>query len=462
MEISPSQIDENISLLEHDSNLTNQEAAIFSLIRSTCQEFNPPVIARVAGGWVRDKIIGRPSDDIDIAVDTVSGLNFAEKLREKSDNPNARITVIEAKPDNSKHLETVRVCITTGFWIDVCCLRHDIDSNEVHTQSLGNPTPDEDARRRDFTVNALFFNINENKVEDFVGGIEDLKKKVIRTPLHPDVSFGDDPLRVLRAYRFAARYGFEFDDSIIPSARKVKNDFRIKISKERIADELKKSIDLSDNPSNMIKFLIDCELFDSIFNNEGTLNIDQESALNRVNIVFSRGKTDKSLILTLGAIYSPVLKFEGINASFKRHKKEHPIYTIITGLKMPAKTAEEVLLLLTGADEVKELKDNLNRVSVGNWVRRIGSEWRYVKYLIFDDELYQFCSNELEDFVNSNLLGEAYDLKPLINGIELAKIHGIKPGAALKQLINSLIDWQLENPSGNIDDYLLFINSQKK
>ena len=81
-------------------------------------------------------------------------------------------------------------------------------------------TPEEDARRRDITINSLFFNIKTNQVEDFCGnGIEDLKNSFIRTPINPLITFRDDPLRILRVIRFAVRYQFTIDESILKAAQ---------------------------------------------------------------------------------------------------------------------------------------------------------------------------------------------------------------------------------------------------
>ena len=102
-------------------------------------------------------------------------------------------------------------------------------------------TPEEDAARRDLTINALFYNINEQKVEDFTGkGISDLKNSIIRTPIDSVQTFIDDPLRILRAIRFASKYNFELSNEIIQAAKhpKVQEAFKNKISKERIWKEM--------------------------------------------------------------------------------------------------------------------------------------------------------------------------------------------------------------------------------
>jgi tRNA nucleotidyltransferase (CCA-adding enzyme) len=102
-------------------------------------------------------------------------------------------------------------------------------------------TPFQDALRRDLTINALFYNINEQRVEDFTGkGLEDLKEGIIRTPLEPRTTFIDDPLRVMRAIRFGTRFGYRFDADLVRAAQlaDVKDALMSKVSRERIGQEL--------------------------------------------------------------------------------------------------------------------------------------------------------------------------------------------------------------------------------
>ncbi|OHT09674.1 putative CCA tRNA nucleotidyltransferase 2 [Tritrichomonas foetus] len=474
-------IEENIHKLETGELLTQQESNLFSLVLKVCHEFDPPVIARAAGGWVRDKLLGRESDDLDIAVENTTGLTFAEHLQKHSDNQSTKIVVIEANPDQSKHLETARVCLFSDFWVDVCGLRSEQYASDTRIPQIKQGTPLEDAQRRDFTINALFFNINQNKIEDLINGIPDLKSGILRTPLDPEISFGDDPLRVLRAFRFAARFDFTLDDSLIPAARKVSPDFHRKITKERISTELIKTIEGGSNPANVVKYLIESNLFLPVFDCDELWNLNEDEALKRVEIVSSRISprknsindpslislfNEKSLVLILGAIYAPLLSRGIIKNAAKYHKKEHAIeIAIARGIRMPLKVADETLLLLKGADEAsnlfKDKENSLNRVNVGRWIKNIGFEWKYAKFLVFDEDLYHFCSNELEEFIKLNNLEDIYEMKPLLNGKELSEIHGVKPGAALKPLISALFDWQLENPCGTVDSYIAYIKSQK-
>jgi hypothetical protein len=127
------------------------------------------------------------------------------------------------------------------MWVDFTNLRTEVYAadSRIPTVSFGSPV--EDAERRDFTVNALFFNVTDNAIEDFTGhGLEDLRTGTLRTPLDPKVTFRDDPLRVLRALRFSARFGFVMVDELRSAASDpaILECLASKVSRERIGNEV--------------------------------------------------------------------------------------------------------------------------------------------------------------------------------------------------------------------------------
>ena len=127
--------------------------------------------------------------------------------------------VIKANSEKSKHLETATIKVD-GQEIDLVNLRSEKYAEDSRVPTIEMGTPEEDALRRDLTFNSLFYNINEAKVEDFTGkGIDDLREGICRTPLPPVQTFLDDPLRVLRAIRFANRFEFEVVPELIAAAK---------------------------------------------------------------------------------------------------------------------------------------------------------------------------------------------------------------------------------------------------
>ncbi|PIL30885.1 hypothetical protein GSI_07054 [Ganoderma sinense ZZ0214-1] len=167
---------------------------------------------RIAGGWVRDKLLGSQCNDIDIALENMMGVAFAEHFVAFCSTKNLvvkNVAKIESNPDQSKHLETARTTIL-GIELDFVNLRSEeyAENSRIPTQ-VAFGTPLQDAVRRDITINALFYNVHTRLVEDHTGkGLDDLKTGTVRTPLSPRETFTDDPLRVLRCIRFASRFGF--------------------------------------------------------------------------------------------------------------------------------------------------------------------------------------------------------------------------------------------------------------
>lgn len=190
---------------------------------------------RVAGGWVRDKVLGLESNDIDITVDNMSGKSFCE-LCAKHFPDKLKISVIDINQNKSKHIETARVNIF-GFDLDFCSLRKEIYSETSNTE-IG--TPEEDAFNRDLTINSLFYNINTGLIEDYTGGLNDLKNKLANTPVDASITFNNDPLRILRVVRLCVKYGLKISDNIIEvvNNKNIQNSFKSKISKERVFSEL--------------------------------------------------------------------------------------------------------------------------------------------------------------------------------------------------------------------------------
>ena len=120
-------------------------------------------------------------------------------------------------------------------------------------------TPEQDVERRDLTINSLLYDISNEKILDLTGkGVEDIKNKVIRTPLDSDIIFSEDPLRMMRAIRFVTRYGWELSDELRASIEKNASRLEI-ISKERVQDELNKIL-LSDHPDEGVIHLMDTDL----------------------------------------------------------------------------------------------------------------------------------------------------------------------------------------------------------
>ncbi len=194
----------------------------------------------VIGGFVRDFILGIKSKDIDI-VSVGSGINLAKEVS-KELKGNSEVTIY-------KNFGTAQIKYD-NWEIEFVGARKESYNRNSRNPIVENGTIEDDQNRRDFTINALAIGLNKSnfgKLLDPFDGLNDLKEKIIKTPLAPDQTFSDDPLRILRAIRFATRLGFNIDDKVFESI--CRNIDRLKIiSKERIIQEINYTI-LTNQPS---------------------------------------------------------------------------------------------------------------------------------------------------------------------------------------------------------------------
>lgn len=259
--------------------LTETETNIKNLLVTFCNHYNESakqhdqLELRITGGWVRDKLLGKQSHDIDVAVNVLSGEEFATKLLEfaKANNiisgQSAGLHTIKKNPEKSKHLET---CTTKIFGLDIdfVNLRNEQYTDESRVPIIECGTAEEDALRRDATLNALFYNLNKNEIEDFTGkGLIDLENGILRTPLQPLQTFLDDPLRVLRLIRFACRFDFTIEENTLEAMKdeRMRTTLIHKISRERVGVEMDKIL-TSDNVQYGLHLINHVFLTDSIFN----------------------------------------------------------------------------------------------------------------------------------------------------------------------------------------------------
>jgi tRNA nucleotidyltransferase (CCA-adding enzyme) len=236
-----------LSAAERELNtfrITKSEEEMFDMLRNVVIENNLRTTVRVAGGWVRDKILGKQGKpDIDIALDDMMGSAFATLLInwcQKHGMQNIHFNVVQLNPEKSKHLETATMNIGE-FSVDFVNLRSETYSSTSRIPIMQFGTPLDDAMRRDLTINSLFYNVNTRSLEDFTQrGITDLNSRVVRTPLAAEVTLTDDPLRALRAIRFACRLNFSMCPELASAASSpvVHESLVHKVSRERISQEV--------------------------------------------------------------------------------------------------------------------------------------------------------------------------------------------------------------------------------
>lgn len=244
---------------------------VFSVISRLAGEQN--VQAYAIGGFVRDIFLKRPSKDIDIVI-IGNGIAFAETVA-----ANLKVKLAVYKNFGTASLKY------RDLEVEFVGARKESYRRDSRKPIVENGTLEDDQKRRDFTINALAISLHPDtfgELLDPFNGIVDLENKLIRTPLNPNETFSDDPLRMMRAIRFATQLNFRIDDIAIEAIKNTADRISI-ISQERITDELNKII-LSPVPSIGFNYLFDTGLLHKIF--------PQMTALYGVDYVDGKGHKD--------------------------------------------------------------------------------------------------------------------------------------------------------------------------
>ena len=230
---------------------------VFKLIAEAARDLDFP--AYVVGGYVRDVIMGRESMDIDIVV-VGSGIELAKRFANKISS--------ETKVKVFKNFGTAMVNYNgeNNWQIEFVGARKESYRHDSRKPIVEDGTLEDDQNRRDFTINAMGISLQDESFGELIdpfNGVNDIANRIIRTPLEPDITFSDDPLRMMRAIRFATQLDFIIEEKTLDAISH--NAGRIKIvSKERIVDELNKII-LSKKPSVGFKLLETTGLLKIIF-----------------------------------------------------------------------------------------------------------------------------------------------------------------------------------------------------
>lgn len=476
--------------LATEISLTNEEKEIFATIQSILAKNNrQDVTCRVAGGWVRDKLLHKNSSDIDIALDNMKGSEIAKMINDELFPGIKKHGVIKVNTEKGKNLETATIKIC-GVWIDFVNLRNDIP------EQFG--TPEEDALRRDTTINSLFYNINNNTIEDFTKkGIDDLMNGIIRTPIEPYLTYKDDALRILRAVRFACRYSFVISDEIYQCLNdyneEVRGLLRDNITNNRIQKELYQIFE-DNNPQSGIYFLYKMNIFDLCFR----LPLNCKELFNRSDLIHKEITYSTNMILIGHYIYNTIKDSLGnisdnlfnqvnkkdlflslLSINYAKYKSKHngvnmPLSQAIIkhGLDGPNCDVMHSSRLTSCVDDYSFLINSQisNRVKVGKFMLKIKYEnigiliicalaSDYLKTINYDNsfEVIGFANEEQLSKViikHNNFIQYIYkenllhidEMKTLLDGNEIMTELKIKPGKHLGVLLDQLLEKQIETP----------------
>ena len=243
MRISPAESSERIY----------SQTPIFKILSGIAAEKG--IEAYVIGGYVRDLLLQRPSQDIDIVVHG-SGIELAETAARRLGN--LRVSVF-------KNFGTAMFRYK-GMEIEFVGARKESYRANSRKPIVEEGTIDDDQKRRDFTINALAISLNQENygvLIDPFGGLQHLEERLIKTPLEPGLTFSDDPLRMMRAIRFASQLNFQIEENTFQAIAEYRHRLPI-VSMERIMDEFNK-IMLSPEPSRGIRLLDEAGLLEIFF-----------------------------------------------------------------------------------------------------------------------------------------------------------------------------------------------------
>jgi len=232
------------------------EEEIFGLLKKTASFLNYPTF--LIGGYVRDRILGRSTNGKDMDIVCIgSGIEFAETLA----------SLVKPNPKVSSYARFGTAAVSIKGWhLEFVGARKESYSPDSRKPLVENGSLEDDQNRRDFTINALAVCMNEDNfgmLLDPFNGIRDMEYKIIRTPLDPHITFSDDPLRMMRAIRFATQLGFNIEEKTLLAISEQRDRIKI-ISQERISTELNKIL-ASPKPSIGLALLFHTGLLEIIF-----------------------------------------------------------------------------------------------------------------------------------------------------------------------------------------------------
>lgn len=471
------------------------EQKIFHIINKYAQSRSPPTVARLAGGFVRDRIMGIRSHDIDVVLDNVSGYEFALGLSAGYEDRPATGPAdapaipsphkIKANPDKSKHLETATTSIL-GMSIDFAQLRSEHYA-ESRIPTIVPGTPVEDAMRRDLTINALFYNLSTDEIEDFTGrGLDDIRNGCISTPLDPVVTLYEDPLRILRILRFRTVFQFAIDDRIYQAMRQpaIFSALEKKVSRERIGIEINKMLECRTGYIGILD-IVQHDYVRPIFQPPVAVEVDKKRSMD----FYSACKkaigefedkawaTDEEIPAGHIKVGEPSIEppTKISKAQFIEARIDEGVlwlyivfhnFSGITLRKKPQGKAEYANALIM-SDSLKLFGSRIQRVvrveaSVSYLREKHGDSIAKIVVVcgecLFDALVICFAMTadgyfiDLIDRVLESRLAECYKLSPVVRG-EDCMAHGIT-GAKIKAMLEECFVYQIEHPAAAKEEIL--------
>lgn len=434
--------------------------------------------AFVVGGYVRDLILGNEDNDIDIMV-TGDGLKFAEIVSKK----------FGKKPDAIYKNFGTALLNLENYKIEFASARKESYSKNSRNPEVEHAGLEEDLLRRDFTINSLALGLNEDNrgvLTDNCGGYSDLENKIIKTPLDPVQTFDDDPLRIMRAIRFASRLEFDIEEKTFEAIKKMKDRIAEDkvVSQERITNEFLQIL-MTRKPSIGLDLLYKSGVMDIIFPEisllEGT---DQRKDFHHKNVFYHTlivvdnisEKTD-NLWLRFAALVHDIAKpktkkfVEGTGWTFHGHEElgARMMKKIFTRMKLPMNKLEYVeKLVRMHLRPIPLAKEDVTDSAIRRLAAESGEELKDLLTLCRaditsknPDKVSKFMKNY--EIVEKKIIevqekDELRNFQSPVRGDEIMLICGLKPGREVgiikHRIEEAILEGEIKNDYNEAKEYL--------
>ena len=423
-------------------SVTISDEHLLRLLKQAADEVG--VRAWVVGGYVRDKLLGRPHPNPDVVVEDGDALKLAERF--------AALAHAEP-PVTFERYGTAQVSLS-GHLVEFVTARAESYAPESRKPDVRPATLDEDLRRRDFTINTLLMDL-DGKIHDPLGGGKDLEARILRTPTDPLRTFSDDPLRMLRAVRFASQLGFELAPELLPAMRQMKSRLAPPvISVERSADELRQML-ASERPRLALELLDAGGLLDVILPELAACKGVKQTGYHTHDVyghtLLTVERVPADLIVRLAAVFHDVGKPTTATAdgAFTGHEVVGAAMarSALERLRFSQKEIEAVVLLVRLHLRPVYYSSEWSDGAVRRLARDAGDQLNRLMALARADIAASAYPepeklDELQARIEAALKERPSRLAPVVTGEDVMRVRGIGPGpdvGRIKQRLQELV-----------------------
>jgi poly(A) polymerase len=402
------------------------------------------VRAWIVGGYVRDRLLGRPHQNPDVVVEDGDALKLAHRFAELAG---------AQPPVTFERYGTAQVTLP-GHLVEFVTARAESYGPNSRKPDVRPATLEEDLRRRDFTINTLLMDL-DGEVHDPLGGRNDLAARILRTPTDPLRTFADDPLRMLRAVRFACDLGFELAPDLLPAMRQMKGRLAPPvISAERIADELRRML-TSERPRVALELLDAGELLEVILLEVAACKRVAQSGYHTHDVyghtLLTVERVPPDLVLRVAALFHDVGKPSTAtpDGAFPGHENvgAELARAALGRLRFSQKEIETVVKLVRLHLRPVYYRSEWTDGAVRRLARDAGAELDRLMALARADVAASAYPepeklDELQVRLDAVRSEKPSRLKPLVTGADIMRVRGILPGpevGRIKQRVQELV-----------------------